>query len=482
MLKEVTGLSLRACNGLDGKRLEIGNTFLLEGKRHRVVAKRWGISSLVCLISLLDAFGYSILSFINDVTSSYFEIEPAVTDLQAIADQVGIMTSVLGICMIGRWMTLRQITLLACVLQGCGAFLITIGVVSKIFGLVAGGMFLMGGGAGIMMSVGILVTVNWFPLHERGKATALSSASRILASMFSNIVATRTMGISYSHQQLELITTHRETAENLNHRFKTVFSSIFGFLSLSSMVCCILTIIFVADKPPICESEKRFEGPLTEDTPLIGTSSSYSIITEMKDVVTLFRNGPFAVFFILFSFAFADRAYDATLISSLVLKEFPHSNDQFVGLMYICGIILAAISGPSVGQILDKYSNPRLTIACCTSLLLLAFFASAASFQFHSIAGVFVSYLAVAASRYSLLVCLKHRESGITANQSSSIRLKAYSILTAGAIASLTISTICVRILMDNFSSAFGILFPVPFLVCILLSFRFLWRYQQDAK
>lgn len=464
------------------KGLDIGKTFLLEGKRHQVVTKRWGILSLVCFIMLLDVFGCGNFSFVNDITSSYFGITPAITDLQAIANLLGRVASAAVICAIGGWVALRQIILLACGLHGLGSLLITIGIVSKIFGLLAAGMFLSGCAAAIIMSVGQQVSVNWFPMHERGKVTALSLASRRLSSLLSNLIATRATGLSYSHQQLERMTMQPKMTEGVHHRFLIVFAGIFGSLSLSSLFCFILTAIFVSDKPPVRDYEEQLGLPPKESTPFFAMSTSYSILRELKEVVEISRDRPLKIFFILYAFAMTDRAYDATLISSLVLKEFPRSNDQFVGLMFVSGILIATFSGPLVGQILDTYSKPRLTTVCVASLLILAFAASVASFQFHSIVSVFVSYVTLAASRNSLMICLKHRVSGITANQSSSSRFKANAIVNAGGVVTMIISTACVRALMDNFNSAFSVLLPVPFLVCFALSYIFLWSYLKDVK
>lgn len=457
------------------------STFTLMGTKYYVIRKRWGVLALVCLIMILDMFTFSFFSYVNDVTSFYFGIEPAVTDLQATISFIGRLVPVALILLCGEWLSFRTVMILGTALNSIGAILITIGVLVKVYACVVVGSFLTGSATAILMAVSLLVSVNWFPPKERGKASSASWVSRRLSALISNQIATRAIGISGPLATNLNSTTDIEYVEN---QFKVAYSTVFGCLAILTFLCCLISRIYVTEKPPPVVEELALESENTDEkTPMLGgkPSPSYNFKREMKDVTYILSDGSYAILTWVFGFMLMERPLGDVLISSLVLKEFPLADDQFVSIMFTMGIILATIFSPLTGQILDKFSHPRATFIIITFITTIALTAFSICFQIHSLEGVFVSFLIMWSTRDGVLVCLTHRFSAIAQKETDTIRMKASAPPVASTAITAAISITVIRYLLDNYTSAIAVLFPLPFLILSLLSYIFLWKYLRGS-
>lgn len=461
-------------------------TYTLQGKKYYIVGKRWTILALICLILLPDMFSFSFFAFINDLTSFYFDIPPAVTDVQATINLIGRMFSTIIVCFIGNLMSFRSITILGSALNALSAILVAIGVIYGLFSLVLFGMFVSGLGAAIVMALIQLVAVIWFPFRERGKANAAMWVARRTSYLFSSLISTRSMGIDYSYTELEEIEINdgNETAK-IDLKFKAACSSTFGGLALMSIVCCLIAQFFLPEHPPLCESTQATNDPgenSDESTPMLGEKPKYSFKKELKEIGELFSNPSFILIFLIYSFMMTERPLGSTLTSSLILAQFPDTNDQFVGIMLVIGIVLASIFSPITGVLLDKLTKPRLIYICIMIVSITGVIAFSVCFQVSSLTGVFASFLILWSTRDGVLVCMTHRLSAILSNKPNSSRIKGYTLPSAGTAICGAIATTCIRILLENVNSSAAVLFPLPFLLFGLFSYIFLWQYLRDPK
>lgn len=452
--------------------------FNFQGKRYRVTPKRWGILLLSCCILSLDAFCYYFFSFINDKTSFYFKISPGLTDMLTSFHIIGRAAGVIIVCFLTEWMTLRGITVYGSVGNCFAVLIIAIGVFCQTFWLTSCGMFLNGVFSGVLVAIVQVITMTWFPLNERGKASAAPWILRRLSMMLSNIIATRSLGVH------KVVITQNATQniadEHFMQQFQRTFTGVFGLIAFLTMICCMFAWLYVSERPPLYEeSGDDLTQIVDEITP---TLNCERFREKLDDLWLIIKNLSFVLYFFLLAFVQMDTPLGTTLISSIVTTQFPEIDDGYVGIVLCIGITVGSVGSAMAGQILDKFSKPQTTYVCFAlhSILSLASFSICS--HLHLLPGVFGSYLLLWSARDALSVCMYHRFAAMTVDQTHSIRVKTFCIaIFAGCLAMAATASI-IRLLMNHFTVAVGVLYPMPFLLLSVFIYVYFWRHFEGIN
>lgn len=456
------------------------STFVFQGKRYYVTPKRWGILLLSCCILSLDVFCFYFFSFINDMTSIYFNVSPAMTDLLASLNMVGRTVGAIAVCIFSDWMTLRGITVYGSALNSISVLCVAIGVYTRKFVLALLGMFLNGAFSGILITIVQVITMTWFPLHERGKSSAAPWVVRRLTLMLSNIIATRSLGADVIMQagNVSEATTSSAVLKHFIHQFQTTFTIVFGVIAFMTLLCCVIARIYVTDRPAVCEDGDIPPEELDESTLLLQTgSTSYTFVRQVQDLILIFKDISLIIYFCTFIFATLDNPLGTMLISSLVIDAFPKTTDQIVGIAYCIGIVVGSLGSAMTGQVLDKFAKPQITFICFALFSVVSLAGISLSFNLHILVGVFAFYLLLWFSRDALVVCILHRLAEMTIHRTHSIRVKTFSIAVTVSSLGIALTAYIIRIIENQSSPAVGVLYSMPFLVLSIVSYVVFWPH-----
>lgn len=453
-------------------------TFIFQGKRYFITCKRWGILFLSCCILSFDIFCLYFFSFINDMTSVYFNVTPVMTDLLASLNFVGRTVGAIIVCLFSEWMKLRGITVYGSASNCISILLIAVGVFFGNFALSLFGMFLNGVLSGILMTIVQVITLAWFPFDERGKSGAAPWVVRRLTLMLSNIVATRSLGV-YEVTQGHI---SNNASEHFVHQFQVTFTGVFGLIALMTLLCCVVAAFYVTDTPSVYEGDDILPEQTGENTPLLHTSfNTKSLARQLKDLIVIFKDLSFIIYFCTYIFVSLDNPLGTMLISSLVIKEFPHIADRDVGIFFCIGILVGSFGSAVAGQILDKFAKPQITFICIALLSVTSLAGFSLSFHLHILSGVFAFYLLLWSARDALSVCMLHRLAEMTVHKSHSICVKTFSIAVTLSSLWVAISGFMIRLILKYSSPAISVLFPMPFFVLSIVSYIVFWRHFRGS-
>lgn len=467
--------------GEDESKSESRSSFVYRGKRYRVVPKRWGMLLIVCWILLLDIITLAFFAFINDVTSVYFRTPPAVTDWLSTINLVARAAFGIIICFFSQRMSFRTIAMMASGLMTVANILIICGVSSRgNYGFVIVGQIFSGCAAAMVLSIIQLVAFNWFPLWERGKAVSFPWVTRRLSTVFSNLIATRSLGTFtlVSRSGNEIVEPSEESL--LVFRFRFVFSIVYGLLALAALLCCVISRVYVNERPPVVKEEEDESCKPDESSSLVA-QEPFSLRKELEGLKYLFTDFSFNLIFTLYCFVLTVRPLFDILLSSLIIQAFPYLNDHIVGIMYCVGISLGSFGSPTAGQILDIFSRPRLTFLGFNGSVTIALCLFSISLYMQWFILSCISYVVLLFSRDATMVCLSHRITGTMTKESNAVRVKAFSLTGSVPFLSVAITAVIVRAILSSSNAAFAVLFPIPFLVLSSLAYVFLWKYLQDT-
>lgn len=92
-----------------------------------------------------------LFSFINDLTVLYFDIEPALVNLQSILSLISRIVTLIAFCLFGNLLTFDYITILGDETNNIAATLISISILLETYNLVLAGMALSGVASSILI-------------------------------------------------------------------------------------------------------------------------------------------------------------------------------------------------------------------------------------------------------------------------------------------------------------------------------------------
>lgn len=439
---------------------ESEETFLLGGKRYQVLPKRWGVLFIVSIILLLDTFSASFFGFINDISSTYFNVSPAVTDLLSTVNMIARSLFGFVVALGGRRLDFRTLALCTCATIVVGDLLIAAGVSSRQnFAIAVMGQILNGFGATMALTVSQMAPSNWFPDGERGRAVSIPWILRRLSPVVSNLVATQAVKLNQPLLKVKATTNislpgMAEGEQDLLHRFRISFQSAYLSLSVVAIICFIFSFFYIANYPTL----KRGETSTPEET-----NRSWSLFEELKEIVTLFKNGKYDLLFVMYLLILSVRPMTEWMLSSIVLAGFPELSDSVVGIMFCVGYSIGSMGPPTGGWVLDKCKRPKLTffIGILSVISAIGTFSFAICIQNQVL--LFISYIGITFFRDFCFVCISHSFVHIMSTEDNAMKVRGFSIAGSVPWFSLAIYTAIMRNVLTNFGPVLTVLIPIPF-------------------
>lgn len=451
--------TLRMRSGSSNSEDDSEDTFLLSGKRYQVLPKRWGVLFIVSTILLLDTFSASFFGFINDISSTYFNVSPALTDLLSTVNMIA--RSVFGfvVALGGKLLDFRSLALYTCATIVVGDLLIAAGVSSRRnFAIAVLGQVMNGFGATMALTVSQMAPSNWFPNEERGRAVSIPWILRRLSPVFSNLVATQTVKMEQPLLKVKIAPNMSlpgivEREHELLSRFRLSFQTAYFTLSLVAILSFALSYLYITNYPPLKRNETAPEE----------IHKKWNLLEEIKGIVLLFKNGQYDLLFVMYVLILSVRPMTEWMVSSIVLAGFPELSDSVVGIMFCVGYSIGSMGPPTGGWVLDKCKRPKLTffIGILLAMISMGTFSFAICIQ--NLPLLFVSYVGITFFRDFCFVCISHSFVQTLSTEDNAMKVRGFSIAGSVPWFSLAIYTAIMRAVLTNFGPVLTVLIPIPF-------------------
>ena len=306
-----------------------------------VYRRRWAILILFSVSLLVNQAQYCSFATINKETMAYFETSNlGATMLTAVFSAVYIVFIVPMCIFYDRLGFYRGILLAGATNALCGAFKL-LGAFYPYYGLIMVGQIFGGLSQLFSLSIPPLLAAIWFPTAERSLATSLGTLSGFL-------------GIAYSFYFSPLIIDNQPDKEH----FAPLLGSEFG----AAVLCFVLALLIVRDKPP--------------KPPSVTARASSGMPPSVRECLGLFaaqfRNFSLVRLWLAFGLANGTVTALSTVLSSMLL---PYGvSEGRTGTIVSVAIVAGCVAAPIVALTLDKLRNYKrmLTLLYAFSTLSVA--------------------------------------------------------------------------------------------------------------
>ena len=335
----------------------------------RLYKRRWLMLSIFCLNSMMNAVIWISLSSINDITSKYYKVDPAVIDWMA---NLFLLVYVFAALPATYFMTcwgLRPTMVVgasfnavatALHFAGCGRNGFPFVVCGQIFAAIAF--------ATILQVPGRLSAV-WFGSNERSVATSLG-------------VSMNTFGVAVGFLQPTHMVPQSHDMSKISDGFR--------LLSLCQMCVCVFLLFtvysFFEEEPPT---------PIATSGSIAGEDNGPSFMESLR---ILSRDSQFNILAQSYGLYFGMYCSFSVLLNELVAIRFPEGYEGYIGWMGFGCDAIAIVSMFILGLILDKFHIFRsIAIFLNLASLTLMFIFLLVLIRFPSFPILFVDYILLGA-------------------------------------------------------------------------------------
>lgn len=419
--------------------------------------RKWIILILVTGIFLVRSYGVTCFATVNDVTSAYFHIQPAKTDLLSTIIFVSKALACVVIAIFSEKLTPRFLIMAAVSAVAVGNVLVAIAISERSsYPVAVLGQGLNGLAAAALNTVPALVSMTWFPRTENGLAFSIPWAASRMSLALSGIISTHTFNLSRTfHHKSSVLHSHAPAFSNATlTSFKFNFQITFFTLSGIAIVLHVLSNIFVVAK---------------SSTDVFNAKKGWSLLAQFEAIFALFKQRNFLALTFSNLLLLSIKPMVTVLLSSLILKSFPKLTDKTSGEIFCVASLVGAMGGPAAGFIIDRFNKSKIAALVGSIVLLLSCSMVVLAFHVGKVLMLYFAFTLVVFFREFTFVSITKV---LMVNVSSNNKLRLASVFMTVPLMAVMGYSYAMRMLLRHGFVLLAVAFPLPFvgLVIILIS------------